>query len=100
MLTSGGTNFWYKAKDYNETKWLEYCRFMDSSEGGNADCTHNSNSNDDNKTGTAGDDGKTFEKTVFSMLEAQAIVQAGNGDTVAAHHNFTGEIGICREWNE
>ena len=77
-----------------------YYQFMGSSEGGDAECAHNSNSNVDNKSGTAGNDRKMFEKTVFSMLQAQVIEEAGNGDAVAVHHNFTGEIGICCEWNE
>ncbi len=96
VLTSGGTNFWYKAKDYNETKWREYCQCMACDEGDHERVT---SARPRSNSGTVGDGGKTFEKTVFSMLAKQVVEEADNGDNIA-HFDFTGEIAICRELNE
>ena len=78
VLTQGGTNFWYKAKDYNELKWMEYCDFVG--------CSLTKDSSDD--------DGMNKEKSVFSMLEDSNNMN-DNGNNI---ESFQGDIGICRKF--
>lgn len=75
VLTKGGTNFWYKAKEYNNgLKWKEYCEFMKR---GNNDSEGMDVDNDGCK-----------EKSVFTMLE-----EDDEHDDV-----FQGDIAICRKY--
>ncbi len=86
VMTVGGTNFWYKAKDYNKSKWEEYCSFM------NGSTSTNVHSNDDDQSGTTRVG--LSERSVFSMLEVQDVhIEQETKDS-----SFPGEIAICRKF--
>ena len=52
LLTHGGSNFWYKAKDYNPLIWEEYENFI-------RDCDLNSNIGSGDGGGDGDDDGSS-----------------------------------------
>ena len=75
VLTKGGTNFWYKAKEYNNgLKWNEYCDFTKRGYS-NSEGMHVHN------------DG-CKEKRVFTMLE----------EDDKHDDEFKGDIAICRKY--
>lgn len=78
VLTRGGTNFWYKAKEYNESKWNEYCDFMKKNRHGG--------------TANRRDEDVSYEKTVFQMLNETQLP--------CDNDNFPGDISICSKFQK
>ena len=112
VLTKGGTNFWYKAKEYNRSVWNDYCNFikMHCNQGGSSSSStssirsSNGDRNSDEKWG--GNSGekdpqcqsvdRLHEMSIFSMLEMQNVHQEENDSTPLE----AGEIAICREYRK
>ena len=102
ILTNGGMNFWYKAKEYNNgLKWDEYYNFMFEQkqrrlkrrrcDGGKNSFHDDDDDGGDNKNNNINGNGRLFmEQSVFTMLESYQ-----NDDNC---NDSQGDIAICRKW--
>jgi phosphopantothenoylcysteine decarboxylase len=76
LLTNGGENFWYKAKDYDQNAWERYCNFVgDAGAGAGA----GSGATDDSDADGRQQRGQQNDENINSMLLQKDFSDDGKG---------------------